>query len=124
MSAILLGNFYKIDTLEMGDGSVIAQVTFDVAHEIFKGHFPDMPVVPGVCQTQMLGEVLSEALGGEVKLKSAASIKFLSVVDPTKHPTLKLTISYKITDDGNYNVSAQYTWEDAVFFKCKGIYTS
>lgn len=123
MSAILLDHFYHIDTLDQGEGTVTAQVRFHVDHDIFRGHFPDMPIVPGVCQTQMLSEVLSEALLKEVKLKSAASIKFLSPVDPTKNPTLKLTISYTAVESGSYNVSAQYLWEETVFFKFKGIYS-
>ena len=121
MSTILLDTFYKIDTITREGTSITAQVTFDKNHDIFKGHFPGMPVVPGVCETQMLGEVLTEAMGKEVVLKSAASIKFLSVIDPTVNPTIKMTItiSQKEGEEGYY-VSAQYGWEEKVFFKFKG----
>ena len=124
MTTILLGHFYKIDSLSRAGNSINATVTFDIGHPIFRGHFPDMPIVPGVCQTQMLGEVLGQALSVELQLKSAATIKFLSVVDPTKNPTLNLAIIYTKTEDGLYNVSAQYKWEETVFFKFKGIYAS
>jgi 3-hydroxyacyl-[acyl-carrier-protein] dehydratase len=123
MSAILLDHFYHIDSLQKEEGTVKAQITFVVDHPIFKGHFPDMPIVPGVCQTQMLGEIFSQALGLELHLISAASIKFLSLVDPNKNPQLDLTISYSQTEEGNYNLSAQYLWNETVFFKFKGVYT-
>ncbi|MCW3128344.1 MAG: (3R)-hydroxymyristoyl-ACP dehydratase [Bacteroidetes bacterium] len=122
MSAILRDIFYHTDSIQKTDTGVTAQVTFDKEHPIFKGHFPDMPIVPGVCQTQMLGEILNEALGKDLQLSSAASIKFLSLVDPTKTPTLNLTINYAITGDGAYNVSSQYFWNETVFFKFKGAY--
>ena len=103
--------------------TISAQVTFDQCHDIFKGHFPDMPVVPGVCETQMLGEVLSKAMNKELELKSAASIKFLSVIDPTVNPTINMniTISQKEGED-TYSASAQYGWEEKVFFKFKGVF--
>jgi 3-hydroxyacyl-[acyl-carrier-protein] dehydratase len=124
MSAILLDHFYRIDSLHKEDATISAQVTFDIHHDIFKGHFPDMPIVPGVCQTQMLGEVFSHAMGKEMQLKSAASIKFMSLVDPNKNLTLTLTINYIITKENTYNVSAQYVWAETVFFKFKGIYAA
>jgi 3-hydroxyacyl-[acyl-carrier-protein] dehydratase len=123
MPALLLDHFYTIDQLQQTDNVITAQISFDINHPIFKGHFPDMPIVPGVCQTQMLGEVLSKALGKEVQLKSAASIKFLSVVEPTKNKQLNLTITYTQPEADSYSVSAQYGWEQTIFFKFKGTYT-
>ena len=123
MTSVLLDHFYKIESLQKEEAGVSARITFNVAHDIFKGHFPDMPIVPGVCQTQMLAEVLSQALGTDMQLKSAASIKFLSIVDPTKHPKLDLIITFT-RNDNSYNVSAQYKWEETTFFKFKGIFAA
>ena len=122
MSTILLEHFYHINTIKTEKGTISAQVTFHVNHPIFKGHFPDMPIVPGVCQTQMLGEIFGEALCKTMRLRNAASIKFLSPVDPNKNPTLDLTISYTIMEDHSYSVSAQYVAHEIVFFKFKGVY--
>ncbi len=124
MATILLDHFYKINALSKEDNSITATVTFDVEHPIFKGHFPDMPIVPGVCQTQMLGEVLSLAYKLDFSLTSAASIKFLSLVDPRKNGTLDLIITSVKNDIGSYNVSAQFKWDETIFFKFKGIYAA
>ena len=124
MTTLLLDNFYKINTLTIENGSINATVSFDVASEIFKGHFPDMPVVPGVCQTQMLSEIFTNAMGIDMQLKTAASIKFLSLVDPTKTPQLNLQITYTETPGNTYSVSAQYKWEETFFFKFKGIFAA
>jgi 3-hydroxyacyl-[acyl-carrier-protein] dehydratase len=83
-----------------------------------------MPIVPGVCQTQILAEVLSQALKTDLHLKSAASIKFLSIVDPTKTPSLDLIIIFTKNEDGTYNVSAQYKSGETVFFKFKGVFAA
>lgn len=123
MASILLDHFYRIESLQKEDTGISARVTFDVGHPIFRGHFPDMPIVPGVCQTQMLAEVINQALNADLQLRSAASIKFLSVVDPTRNPTLDLIITFTNTDSA-YNVSAQYKWEETTFFKFKGIFAA
>jgi 3-hydroxyacyl-[acyl-carrier-protein] dehydratase len=124
MTALLLDHFYKVDQIKTENDSISATVTFDIDHPIFKGHFPDMPIVPGVCQTQMLGEILNLALHQYLHLKSAASIKFLSVVDPTKNKALNVVITFTKIEGSQYNISAQYKWEDTVFFKFKGIYAA
>lgn len=123
MSTILLDHFYQIDSLNVSESTVGATITFDRGHAIFQGHFPGMPVVPGVCQTQMLGEVLGQALSKELQLATATSIKFLSLVDPVKTPTLQLAITYTYAEDVGYQVSAQYMQGDTVFFKFKGAFT-
>ncbi|MBS1686787.1 MAG: 3-hydroxyacyl-ACP dehydratase [Bacteroidetes bacterium] len=123
MSAILLDHFYHIDSLDVSEGKVNATVTFERNHAIFQGHFPGMPVVPGVCQTQMLAEVLGRVLGKELQLATAASIKFLSLVDPVKTPSLHLSITYVPAEDIGYQVSAQYSQGETVFFKFKGAFT-
>jgi 3-hydroxyacyl-[acyl-carrier-protein] dehydratase len=121
MTPILLDHFYKIDHAQNAESNISAQITFDRAHLIFAGHFPDMPIVPGVCQTQMLGEVLGQVLHADLQLKSAATIRFLSVVDPRETPSLLLDINY--TRHGmEYAVNAQYKWNETVFFKFKGIF--
>ena len=124
MTSILLDHFYKIDTLLVDGNNITSTVTFDIDHPIFKGHFPDMPIVPGVCQTQMLSEVLNQALKTDLHIKSAASIKFLSIVDPTKTPSLDLIITFTKNDDSTYAVSAQYKLGETVFFKFKGVFAA
>jgi 3-hydroxyacyl-[acyl-carrier-protein] dehydratase len=124
MTVLLLNHFYKIDTLQKENNSISATITFDTGHPIFEGHFPDRPIVPGVCQTQMLTEVIDQALSLNLSLKSAASIKFLSVVDPTKNPSLNLIISFVKTQEDSYSVTAQYKWDDTIFFKFKGVFAA
>ena len=124
MQALLLGHFYTIDSAERSDHVITAVVSFDAGHPIFKGHFPDQPIVPGVCQTQMLGEVLSQVLDRELSLSSAASIKFLNVVDPGKNKQLQLTATITAQESDTYHITAQYSWEQVVFFKFKGVYTA
>ena len=97
---MLLGNFYNIIHSEQEGQTYRLKVAFNPAHEIFKGHFPDLPVVPGVCQTQMLMETLSHVMGKNVEMKLAHHIKFLSLLNPTKVKELRVEIKID-KEDGN-----------------------
>jgi 3-hydroxyacyl-[acyl-carrier-protein] dehydratase len=123
MSSILLDHFYTIDKLQKEESIISSRIHFDIDHPIFQGHFPDMPIIPGVCQAQILAEVMSQSLGANLHLTSAASIKFLSIIDPTKHPKIDLIINYT-QNESSYSVTALYKWEETVFFKFKGIFAA
>lgn len=89
-------------------------------HEIFKGHFPGQPVVPGACMLQMVKEILSDTLGETFQLKKADSLKFLAPVDPRVTDGLQLKISYKISENG-LQVNATLTANEVACFKMQGM---
>ncbi len=125
---MLKGTFFKIDRLtrlENDSGPNIdselyqADITLNPGHEIFQGHFPGNPVVPGVCQIRIITEILSEIEEREVQLKEADNIKFLLMINPHEHPKLVVALTLKRSDDGRINVSASIADGEQVFFKSK-----
>ena len=124
MNTLLLDSLYTLDTVTCLEGTVSASITFDKDHDIFKGHFPGMPVVPGVCEIQMLGEILGHVLHHNLLLQSASSVKYLAVIDPRVHPSINVSISYTKSENvQSYQMSAQYSYAEKVFMKFKGVYT-
>ena len=121
---MLLGSFYHIIESSKEGQTYRAKVQFDAAHEIFKGHFPDLPVVPGVCQTQMLLETLSSLIGKPVEMKMAHHIKFLALLNPTKVKELTLEIKIDKEVGSDFFVSANYFTPEEVFFRFKGELTA
>ena len=117
---MLLGTFFNLSA-SSHEGQVFkATATFNAEHAIFKGHFPDLPVVPGVCQVQMLTETLSQMLGRKVEIKRAQHIKFLALLNPTKVKELSLEIKIEKEDAGVLLISAIYNNSDETFFRFKG----
>ena len=50
--AELLPNFYKVTHSEhINETDWVVQVMLNPQHAIYSGHFPQQPVVPGVCNT-------------------------------------------------------------------------
>ena len=59
--AELLHNFYKITYSEHINGTDWAvQVMLNPQHAIYNGHFPQQPVVPGVCMLQIIKECIEK----------------------------------------------------------------
>ena len=55
---------------------------------IYRSHFPDRPVTPGVCVVRMVRELLGRHLGVELALVDALNVKFLQVIDPVEYPEI------------------------------------
>jgi 3-hydroxyacyl-[acyl-carrier-protein] dehydratase len=51
-------------------------------HDIFKGHFPGNPVLPGVCIIQILKEIVSRQIRMDVLIDRIISTRFLSMINP------------------------------------------
>jgi 3-hydroxyacyl-[acyl-carrier-protein] dehydratase len=69
-----------------------ARITINKDHEIFKGHFPGNPVMPGVCMIQIIKELTEEVVGKKLFLSVSSNIKFMAIINPEIHPDLTLIL--------------------------------
>ena len=99
------------------------EVELNPAHPVYKGHFEQMPVAPGVCLTQMLQELLEKKYETPLQLQSADNIKFLSLVVPHQNPHLRIEFTVK-KDDKMLEASAIVTSGTTTFMKFKGRFVS
>ena len=120
---MLLDNFFKILSLEIVGAKANVRIELNPLHKIYRGHFPEIPVVPGVCMIQMLDEVMKKIVGREIKMLKGDHIKFLAVIDPMMKKELKFDINFSINENSKLNVSAELTNDDIKYFKFKGVYS-
>lgn len=121
-NSFLLNDFYSIDSIVTSETTISATVSLNKQHAIFKGHFEQMPVVPGVCQTQMIKELLQEELKTSLILTKGNNIKFTGMIVPTEHPKVFVEINYK-TENKEYLAEAKLFFENTIFTKFKGTFT-
>ena len=117
---MLLGSFFNIIESSREGQIFRVKASFDATHPIFKGHFPDLPVVPGACQVQMLTETLSRLLGKAIELKRGQHIKFLALLNPTKVKELLIEIKIDKEVEDTLFVTAIYFNTEETFFRFKG----
>jgi 3-hydroxyacyl-[acyl-carrier-protein] dehydratase len=112
---------YELSSLsfEKADNSVKAMVRFNKDHDIFKGHFPSIPVVPGVCMIQIMKEILSETIKKEIFLEKADEVKFINMVNPEVNPDIEIEIKIKNYDENNISINGIFYFRDLIFIKIR-----
>jgi 3-hydroxyacyl-[acyl-carrier-protein] dehydratase len=115
---MLLNDFYSILQHVPAASSVKAKIAINKRHKIFKGHFPGIPVVPGVCMMQIVLEMMEVSTGKQVSLIAADTMKFLSVINPEQNKEIDLVINYT-EDAGRLVINANLFEGTVIFFKLK-----
>ena len=119
---MLLGDFFEIETQETAEMTIDSHIALNVDHPIYKGHFPQQPVVPGVCMMQLMAELTSNALGKKVQLKKAHQAKFLVPIVPQNAPKLAVNIKYVAQEAGDFKITGTIKDDKVTFFKFKGLF--
>ena len=116
---MLLNNFFSISEITMDENNTRykAIIELNPQHEIYDGHFPGNPVVPGVCMQQMVKETLSLILEKKLLLVKADNIKFLSLIIPNTNKSLKLDINIRSRDNCQIKIDCNISDEERTFFK-------
>ena len=119
---MFVNDFYTYRLIRQTDDVIEATITINPKHRIFDGHFPEYPLVPGVVQIQIIKEVASQCLNGQLQLVQSKSIKFLAMISPLQVQELQLRIAYRFLDENHYKIEAQLYNDTRSFLKLKGTY--
>ena len=87
-SMILKNSLYTIADKRMEGSGIFYQILLDKNHFIYKAHFPNEPITPGVCIIQIAKELLEDYLHEEYEISHVKNIKFLSVLSPLSTPSV------------------------------------
>ena len=118
---MLQGNFYTVvNNNQSTAGAVSALLELNPEHHIFEGHFPQVPVVPGVCMMQMVKELVEDFVGKKLRLSKADHLKFLTIINPRQNKLLQADVSILPNTHDGFQVTAAFFHEETVFFKFKG----
>lgn len=116
---MLLNDFYKLKEQTESNGDWSFKVELNPNHAIYTGHFPNQPIVPGVCNLQIIRECSELVLKQKVRIVNISSCKYLTVVDPTKNKDLDIQLSLKASEAGEYMLQALGAFEETDFIKLK-----
>lgn len=81
----LEGFTYESDTAEAG-------ITFAEEFSGFKGHFPEQPILPGVCQIALAMAMADRMRGTCQVLIEVVNAKFVSMVQPGQRIQIQCTL--------------------------------
>lgn len=122
MNDILLQNFYSeiaSSFSETNQENFTCEISLNPAHPVYKGHFEQVPVAPGVCLVQTIKEILMQKFQRNLILTNGDNIKFLSLINPNETPNFTLSFLVK-KEETSFHVSAEYKIGATSYAKFKG----
>lgn len=120
---MLLKDFYTITSVEKNDDSKYTVIIFiNENHDIFKGHFPGNPIMPGVCMMQIIKELAEQITDSSLFMQSVSNVKFMALINPFVTPELKLELDIAVTEENLIKVKNTTCFGDTVALKLGSIY--
>jgi len=119
---MLIENLFEIGPIDKTESKLITEVTINASNIIFKGHFPERPVTPGVIQIQLIREILEIHYQRNIRLESIGRCKFLAVLNPLESSIITVEITVKEMDN-TYKINAVGKDNSTSYFKFSAIYS-
>ncbi|KAF2328344.1 3-hydroxyacyl-ACP dehydratase [Flavobacterium nitrogenifigens] len=120
---MILQDFYKILSEEkISDSKYTITILVNEKHEVFKGHFPGNPIMPGVCMIQIIKELTESITKSSLMIQSLANVKFMALINPEVTPKLRLELDITTTEDGLVKVKNTTYFNDTTALKLSNVY--
>ena len=111
------GGLYSIISKEITDDGGVFHLRLNPECLIYKAHFPEQPITPGVCITQIAVELAEIVVGHSLQMTGIKNVKFLSILSPTTQTEVTYTITIKSSDDKETRIQAVAQSDDVVYAK-------
>lgn len=85
-----LDTLFELETLHKHENEYHFRCRLNTEHDIFSGHFPEMPIVPGVCLLHAVKLAVSQIVDSDVSFLKIRECKFLSAINPTENSEFEI----------------------------------
>ena len=120
---MVLKDFYKVLSEEKtSDSKYSITILVNEKHEVFKGHFPGNPIMPGVCMIQIIKELTEKITKETLMIQTLANVKFMALINPENNPELRLELDITMTEDNLVKVKNTTYFNETVALKLSNVY--
>ena len=92
-------NLYFVESKDSIENGCVYTIRMNADHVIYKAHFPEEPVTPGVCILQTGIELMSDAVCRKLELCRVKNVKFINVLQPDGSAVRVKVYKISETDD-------------------------
>ncbi|MDR0795264.1 MAG: beta-hydroxyacyl-ACP dehydratase [Tannerella sp.] len=117
---MLLNYYYSIKKQQTTESVTLFDVTLLPECSVYEGHFPGMPIAPGVCTIQMIKECVERITGKQLLLESIAQCKFIKLISPQQHSELQIRIELAENEDKRTKAIATISKDETEYMLFKG----
>ncbi|CAI2766097.1 3-hydroxyacyl-ACP dehydratase [Flavobacterium collinsii] len=120
---MVLKDFYTVLSEEKtGDSKYTIAILVNEKHEVFKGHFPGNPIMPGVCMIQIIKELTESITKSTLMIQTLSNVKFMALINPEINPELRLELDIVTTEENLVKVKNTTYFNDTVALKLSNVY--
>lgn len=120
---MVLKDFYTVLSEEKtGDSKYNITILINEKHEVFNGHFPGNPIMPGVCMIQIIKELTAAITKSTLIIQTLSNVKFMALINPEVTPELRLELDITTTEDDLVKVKNTTYFNDTVALKLSNVY--
>jgi len=120
---MILKDFYKVLSEEkVSDSKYNVTILVNEKHEVFKGHFPGNPIMPGVCMIQIIKELTEKFTQESLLIQTLTNVKFMALINPEATPELRLELDITATEDNLVKVKNTTYFNDTTALKLSTVF--
>jgi len=120
---MVLKDFYKVLSEEKtGDAKYNFRILVNADHEIFNGHFPGNPIMPGVCMIQIIKELTESITQKSLIIQRLTNVKFMALINPEVNPELRLELEVLVSEDDLVKVKNTTYFNETTALKLSNVY--
>lgn len=116
---MLIKDFYTVVSCEKAQNSIVCRVKLNADHEVYKGHFPQRPITPGVCNIQIIKEIAQMLTGNKYSFKKIDKCRLPAMVTPDGTPDLDVKVDF-IDPENPLKISASIFFDQTIFMALSG----
>jgi len=122
---MLLKNLYRITSENSIDENRFqTSIKIKKANEIFKGHFPNNPILPGVALLEICKQLLEKHLKQKLTLQKASNLKFLAFINPNEDKELSFDFQTAL-EEKMFNIKILTSFTDGTaVLKCNATFVA
>ncbi len=94
----------EISVIKKNSQKIYAVFQFIKGLDLFKGHFPGNPILPGIFQIEMVKYALEKSFDNRLHIKSVKKTKFSNLIRAEESIMIDITINHE--ENGVFNVKA------------------
>ena len=115
----LESNYYKLISMHSNGMNGVFYIALQPDCEVYRGHFPDNPVCPGVCNIQTIKECAERLTGKRLHIAGIRRCRLTALVTPATCPELEVKINLLPTETG-YDITATISDTKRTYMHYKG----
>ncbi|MDR1336648.1 MAG: beta-hydroxyacyl-ACP dehydratase [Tannerella sp.] len=115
----MLTDYYTVNSQRTEGDTSVFEVSLNPASAVYRGHFPDMPVAPGVCNIQMIKECVERLTGRALRMNCLVRCRLTTLLTPQQHPDLQVRIQLLENSDTLVRAQTAIGREEATYFTLK-----